>query len=518
MYSSVISAAVIGVDSCLLRVETDISSGLPIFSMVGFVSGEVREAEKRVRVALKNTGIQIPPSRITVNFAPADLPKRGVILDLPVAAGILISMGLLDQKSVEGILIAGELGLNGEIRPVRGILPMVLRAREKGLHTCLIPAGNLQEGEAAQGIRVVGLPSLKDLIAYLKAGEEDRDRLYPPGHTDLAERFSQAEGPGRDLPDFEDVIGQTAARRMLEIAAAGFHNALMIGPPGTGKSMLAKCMPGILPPFTLEESLEVSSIYSIAGRLPKEDPLIRIRPVLAPHHSITPIALTGGGVTPQPGVISLAHRSVLFLDELPEFGREKLDLLRQPLEDREITLVRQAGSCTFPCRFLLLAAMNPCPCGYYPDRNRCRCSESQIRKYLGRISGPILDRIDLCTQVASVGAADLLRPEKGESSARIRERVEAARERQRDRFRGTGIRFNADMTGTMVEDLCRLGPEEEKIMESLYEKYHFSARTFHRLLKTARTIADLAGSREIGAGHLMEAAAFRVGERQIFGH
>ena len=510
MYSIVTTGAIHGISSYLLRVETNIASGLPAFNMVGFMSGEVREAGERVRVALKNAGIPLPAARITVNLAPADIQKRGIVIDLPVAVGELICMEMLRQEDFENVLVAGELGLNGEIRPVRGVLPIVQTAREQGIRLCLLPLENLEEGAVVEGIKVVGLRSLNELMMYMTASPEKRDQLIPPGKVNVKDLFSSESL--RAEVDFADVRGQTVVKKAMEIAAAGFHNMLMMGPPGTGKSMLARCMPGIMPPLTFEESMEVSAVYSVAGRLGKGTPLVLRRPFLEPHHSITRAALVGGGAIPSPGQISLAHRGVLFLDELPEFGREQLDLLREPLESHEVTIVRQTGSYRYPSRFILLGACNPCPCGYYPDRNRCRCTPWEIRRYLGRISGPLLDRMDLCMTVPRARIEDLQQTAgllREESSSAVRGRVMEACDRQKRRFQGTGLRFNADMRAPDLEKYCPLGTREQNCLRDLFEQSGMSVRAYHRVIRVARTIADLEGREEIREEHLYLAYNYR---------
>ena len=508
MYSTIMTGAVHGITSYLLRVETNISSGLPSFHMVGFMSAEMREAGERVRVALKNAGISSPSARITVNLAPADIPKRGIVIDLPVAVGELICMELLRQEDFENVLVAGELGLNGEIRPVRGILPIVQCAKQQGIRLCILPKENETEGAVVEGIRVVGVRSINELIMYMCTAPDRRDRVIPPAKVDVQALYSgRFRGTGAD---FRDVRGQSFAKKAMEIAAAGFHNMLMTGPPGTGKSMLARCMPGILPPMSFEESMEVSAVYSVAGALPQGAPVILDRPFLAPHHSITGAALVGGGIIPMPGQISLAHRGVLFMDELPEFGRELLDLLRQPLEEHSVTIVRQSGSYSYPSRFILLGACNPCPCGYYPDRNRCRCTSSQIRRYLARISGPLLDRMDLYLTVPRARIDDLQNDgRQEESSAQVRSRVMEACERQKHRFRDSGILFNADMRPPDLEKFCPLGPKEKGCLRELFEVSGMSVRAYHRVIRVARTIADLEGQENIREDHLYLAYSFR---------
>ncbi|MBO5564869.1 MAG: YifB family Mg chelatase-like AAA ATPase [Lachnospiraceae bacterium] len=509
MYSRVFSGAVYGVREFIIAIETDISPGLPTFSMVGFVGSEIKEASDRVRVALRARGTTLPPSRVTVNFSPANIPKRGVVLDLPIAIGILCCLGEIEEKSLRDVVIAGELGLDGEVRPVKGVLPLVKKAKEEGFTTCILPKENVREGAVIRGIKVVGAGTLSDVVTYLQM-EEGRDEFLPPACCDVEELFRKGQGEGR--ADFQNVHGQKRARRVMEIAAAGYHNTLLIGAPGAGKSMLASCLPSILPPLTIDEAMEVSSIYSISGLLDEQRPFITERQLLSPHHTITPSALTGGGVIPKPGLISFAHRGVLFMDEFPEFGAHILNLLRQPMEEHSIRITRLGATFVYPARFQLIAAMNPCPCGFFPDLNRCSCTQVQIAKYLKRISGPVLDRIDLCIEVPKIEYEQLQNAPKEEGSGAIRERVMRAVKRQEDRFAGTSYVFNADMDVQAVEKYCELGVRETRLARQIFETLDLSARGYHRLLKTARTIADLAEEDRILEEHLAEAAAYRMGE------
>lgn len=514
MYSSIMSGAVFGIRSYLMKVETDISEGLPMFTMVGFMSGEVREAGERVRVALRNAGYHMPTARITVNLAPADIPKRGIVIDLPVAVSILISMQVLDQHLVENLMVIGELGLAGEIRPVRGALPIIAEGSRSHIKGCIVPMDNYFECAAVEGIRIMAVRTLRDVLTYLQSDEEQRAELEAESWQRAEKERAEAsrEKEKEDIPDFSGVRGQEMARRALEIAAAGFHNILMIGPPGSGKTMMARCLPGILPPLTPEESMEVSTIYSVAGKIPKGMSKITERPFVAPHFSVTPQALAGGGIIPGPGAISLAHRGVLFLDEFPEFGREKINLLRQPIEDHEISIIRASGNAVFPTRFMLVAAANPCPCGYYPNPQKCSCTYAQIHRYRKKISGPVLDRIDLSTSVSAVDAKALFSREESESSASIRKRVIRARQRQLERFAGRKEQFNSDMDGQAVEMFCRLDVRTQRSFMRIFEEQKMSARAYHRMLKVARTIADLDGCDEIREEHLMEASRLRLSE------
>lgn len=510
MYSSITTGAVHGIDSYLIQVETDISDGLPSFNMVGFMSGEVREAGERVRVALRNLGIHLPPRRITVNLSPAGIPKRGIVIDIPVCVGLLICLGYIKEEAADGVLVAGEVGLNGEIRPVKGILPMVVEAKERGITTCLVPRGNLAEGALVHGIRVVGVRSLAELVNYLRRDPEERDLFLPPMEVDAKDLLTRHSE--KDHADLADIHGQSQAKKVLEIAAAGFHNVLMVGPPGTGKSMLARCLPGIMPPLTPDEALEVTRIYSVAGRLPEEEALITERPFIAPHHSVTRAALIGGGNIPVPGLISLAHMGVLFLDELPEYAAAELNLLREPLETHEITIRRLQGAYRYPAKMLLVAAANPCPCGYYPDMNRCRCTPFQVRNYQKRVSGPFLDRIDFRVTVNRISADELQGLHEEERSETVRARVMEAIQRQQHRFAGTPFSYNADMDVHAVEKYCALDTQLAARMRMVYDQIGMSARAYHKTLKMARTIADLEGREKILERDLMTAVGFRMPE------
>lgn len=512
MFSSILTGGLNGMEAYLLRAEVDISHGLPGFCMVGSLSNEVREAKERITVALKNTGFDLPPNKITVNLSPAHIRKEGTGYDVPIAIGLLQSLGYFEPCMCNNILLVGELGLNGEIKAVNGILPIVRLAAECGVECCIVPSENAPEGSVIPGIEVKGVENIVQLIRFFQEEEKkQKDSILPTYQCTLSQIRKRHNG--KIHADFSEVRGQEMAKRAAEIAAAGFHNLLMSGPPGGGKSMIAQRIPGILPTLTDKECLEVSAIYSIAGLLSDEYPIVTHRPFQSPHHTISNAALVGGGVKIQPGAISLSHRGVLFLDELTEFPRNILECLRQPLEDHKVSIARARGNYQYPANFMLVCAMNPCKCGYYPDKNRCTCSQSDMIQYWNRLSGPLLDRIDMYVETSRVDLLKLQGNGKEETTETIRKRVERARKIQEKRFSKKEYTFNSEMKAADMEEFCCLGKAERQLMEMAYTKLKLSARTYHRVLKVARTIADLEGCEKISCNHISEALAYRMTER-----
>ncbi len=501
VFCNIKSAALDGIHAQIVNVEVDVSDGLPVFEMVGLPSSEVKEAKERVRVSLRNAGYFLPPKHITANLSPADIRKEGTAFDLPIAVAVLGAAGLIDPSPLDDFLFIGELSLDGSVNSVSGVLPVAYEAMKSRFKYCMVPFENRKEAAAIEGVGVLAVRSVADAV---KALTDPLAFLYTPEHpAKQPEDFDGAES------DLSDLVGQSLARRALEVAAAGHHNMLMTGQPGAGKTMIARCIPGILPKLTLEESLELSMIYSVAGRLKNDGNIITKRPFRAPHHTISSHALTGGGTVPKPGEISLASKGVLFLDELPEFNRNTIEILRQPLESREICINRVNGSAVYPADFMLIAAMNPCKCGFYPDRSKCTCTQMQVRNYMGKISQPLLERFDIRINVNTVGANEWFNRSKGEKSEIVRERVTRARKIQEERFKDSKYKTNSGMNAMQTEEICRLGEKELNLMKEVFVKYELSGRSYHRILKVARTIADLAGAEDIGEEHLAEAVSYR---------
>lgn len=555
MYSDVISASICGLEAQLVHVETDVGMGLPVFEMSGYLAMEVKEARERVRVAIKNAGIELRPQRIVVNISPANIRKDGTGFDLPIALGILTANDMVQKERLKNTLVVGELSLDGTIHGVKGILPCVSAAVESGITTCIVPMENRREAAIVDGIKVLAVSKLEDVIAYMNGELELHEEAHTEGvlsafyvnnsANSMEEKTIHITGEDvvgieNNLEDFIDIRGQYMAKRATMIAVAGMHNIVYIGTPGSGKSMMAKRIPTIMPDLSYEESLEVTKIYSVAGILEKDGGLIRKRPFRSPHHNITEAAMLGGGTIPRPGEITLAGKGVLFLDEMTEFKSPILEALRQPLEDKKITLVRLDATYAYPADFMLVAAMNPCKCGYYPDRTRCTCTEHDIRRYMGKISAPMWDRFDLCVKTDEIRFSDLQdckeiceenqlsqefsADKKRNESLRVfhtdkicheltttymKQQVEKARQIQQKRFAGRKINFNSEMNTRDIKKFCQLNDQCNKIMEESFDKLKLTARGFHKILKTARTIADLEGSEQIALTHLSEAIGYR---------
>ncbi|MDD9974530.1 MAG: YifB family Mg chelatase-like AAA ATPase [Candidatus Poribacteria bacterium] len=510
MLATVLSSAMLGIDAYIVKVEVDVAGGMPYFSTVGLPDSAIKESRDRVTAAIKNSGFYFPPTRITANLAPADIRKAGSAFDLPIAIGVMAATNQVSLESLENTMILGELALDGSIRGIPGGLPIAITAKENNIQNLILPAENAREAAIVEDVNVYPVASLSEAAAFLNSEKE----IVPEPHTLNTDEDTEASEP---LLDLLDVKGQEHVKRAIEVAAAGGHNLIMIGPPGSGKTMIAKRIPSILPRLSIDESLETTKIQSTIGILPSDTPLVVTRPYRSPHHTISDAGLIGGGKMPRPGEVSLAHNGVLFLDELPEFRRNVLEVMRQPLEDRQVTISRASASLTYPANFMLVAAMNPCPCGFFSDPSRdCKCSPNQIQNYVSRISGPLLDRIDIQVEVPAVKHAELAAETTGETSAHVQERVEAARQVQHQRFAGTTIHANANMESKQIREYCKVDDQAQDLLRVAINQLGLSARAYDRILKVARTIADLDRNPNIEAMHVSEAIQYRSLDRSFW--